>query len=115
MNSSSSCRLQGRNIENAVHHKVWGMESEAADCMQEHLEAKRPAQSRSMPEGLSQQAIVTQSLQSKWTAMLTQQGPQLPIEELLERGVFGNVSHDTSLMASPVGSGLSVSPLHRSI
>lgn len=83
--------------------------------MQEPLEAKRPALSRSMPEGVSQQAIVTQSKQSKWTAMLTQQGPHLPVEELLERGLFGNVSHDTSLMASPVGSGLSVSPLHHSI
>lgn len=54
-------------------------------------------------------AILTQSLQSKWQAMLTQQGGQVPVAELLERGLLGSVSNDNSVEASPADSSLSVS------
>jgi len=40
--------------------------------------------------------------------MLTQQGAQVPVEELLERAPLGNASNDSSLMATPLGSNLSV-------
>ena len=54
-------------------------------------------------------AMVAQSLQSKWQSMLTQQGAKVPVEELLEEGLFGNVSNVTSRMTSPMGSALQAS------
>ena len=61
------------------------------------------------PETMSQMASTTRNLQSQWQAVLRQQGQPVPIEELLDRRLFGNASNETSLMASPAGSGLSVS------
>ena len=54
-------------------------------------------------------SMVAQSLQSKWQSMLTQQGARVPVEELLEEGLFGNVSNVTSGRASPMGSALQAS------
>ncbi len=55
-------------------------------------------------------SMVAQSLQSKWQSMLTQQGARVPVEELLEEGLFGNVSNVTSGRTSPMGSALQASP-----
>ena len=74
------------------------------------------AASSAFTAAISQIASTTRSLQSHWQAMLTQQGQPVPVEELLDRRLFGNASNETSLMASPVGSSLSVSsPAHESI
>lgn len=74
-----------------------------ARLVQEGSGAKPPA-SASKP----QMVVKTQGLQSHWQAMLTQQGAQVPVEELLERALLGNASNDSSLMATPLGSNLSV-------
>ena len=66
------------------------------------------ASSGALSAAMSQMASTTRSLQSHWQTMLTQQGQLVPVEELLDRRMFGNASNETSLMASPVGSGLSV-------
>ena len=55
-------------------------------------------------------STIAQSLQSKWQSMLTQQGARVPVEELLEEGLFGNVSNATSGRTSPMGSALQASP-----
>ena len=71
--------------------------------------ARPPSASAGLASAVSQMVATTRSLQSHWQAMLAQQGQPVPIEELLDRRLFGNASNETSLMASPVGSGLSVS------
>ena len=71
--------------------------------------AQLPPGSTPFTAAMSQMAATTRSLQSHWQAMLKQQGQAVPVEELLDRRMFGNASNETSLMASPVESGLSVS------
>ena len=53
--------------------------------------------------------MIAQDLQSQWQSMLTQQGSKVPVEELLEEGVFGNVSNTTSRRTSPMGSAMQAS------
>lgn len=71
--------------------------------------AQLPPGSTPFTAAMSQMAATTRSLQSHWQAMLRQQGQAVPVEELLDRRLFGNASNETSLMASPVDSHLSVS------
>lgn len=72
--------------------------------------AQPPSSLASVTAAMSQMAATTRTLQSHWQAMLSQQGQPVPVEELLDRRLFGNASNETSLMASPVGSVLLVSP-----
>ena len=77
--------------------------------LQVESSARQPSQKDATAAGNLSMSMVAQSLQSKWQSMLTQQGARVPVEELLEEGLFGNVSNVTSGRNSPMGSALQAS------